>query len=126
MCALIGLPNAGSASEGLQHISSCAISGDRNLFIHHVSEANWILRPFIVDLAENDVIEGKLVEWLGSQSWFEIPNEWKNIWAEILTEVGITCGVIIALEDTLSVANVGVLLELVIIGFIDVVTIWER
>jgi hypothetical protein len=123
---LIGLPNAGSASEGLQHISSCAISGDRNLFIHHVSEANWILRPFIVDLAENDVIEGKLVEWLGSQSWFEIPNEWKNIWAEILTEVGITCGVIIALEDTLSVANVGVLLELVIIGFIDVVTIWER
>ena len=126
MCALIGLPNAGSASEGLQHISSCAISGDRNLFIHHVSVANWIFRPFIVDLAENDVIEGKLVEWLGSQSWFEIPNEWKNIWAEILTEVGITCGVINALEDTLSVANVGVLLELVIIGFIDVVTICER
>ena len=123
---MIGLPNAGSASEGLQHISSCAISGDRNLFIHHVSVANWIFRPFIVDLAENDVIEGKLVEWLGSQSWFEIPNEWKNIWAEILTEVGITCGVINALEDTLSVANVGVLLELVIIGFIDVVTICER
>ena len=123
---MVGLPNAGSASEGLQHISSCAISGDRNLFIHHVSVANWIFRPFIVDLAENDVIEGKLVEWLGSQSWFEIPNEWKNIWAEILTEVGITCGVINALEDTLSVANVGVLLELVIIGFIDVVTICER
>ena len=126
MCALVGLPNAGSASEGLQHIRSCAISGDRNLFIHHVSEANWILLPFSVDLAENDVIEGKLVEWLGSQSWFEIPNEWNNIWAEILTEVVITCGVINALEDTLSVANVGVLLELVIIGFIDVVTICER
>ena len=122
MCALVGLPNAGRASEGLQYI--VIIYG--NFFIHYVSVANWIFRPFSVDLAENDVIEGKLVEWLGSQSWFEIPNEWKNIWAEILTEVGITCGVIIALEDTLSVANVGVLLELVIIGFIDVVTIWER
>ena len=122
MCALIGLPNAGRASEGLQHIGIIYA----NCFIHHVSEANWILLPFSVDLAENDVIEGKLVEWLGSQSWFEIPNEWKNIWAEILTEVGITYGVINALEDTLSVANVGVLLELVIIGFIDVVTICER
>ena len=122
MCALVGLPKAGRASEGLQHIGTIYA----NCFIHHVSEANWIFRPFIVDLAENDVIEGKLVEWLGSQSWFEIPNEWKNIWAEILTEVGITCGVINALEDTLSVANVGVLLELVIIGFIDVVTICER
>lgn len=122
MCALVGLPNAGLAPEGLQHIGIIY----SNCFKHHVSEGNWIFRPFIVNLAENDVIEGKLVEWLGFLSWFELPNEWKNIWAEIRTEIGIICGGISATEDTVSVANEGARFERVIIGFVDVITICER
>jgi hypothetical protein len=127
---LVGLINAGRASEGLQNISSGTISSDRNFFEHVVSEANWIFFPFSVHLAKDKIIEGELVQWLGLLSWLEFPNEWKNIWAEIRTEVnhtidGISNSVVGALEDTVSVANEGFILERMKFGFEDFERIWE-
>lgn len=127
---MVGLINAGRASEGLQNISSGTISSDRNFFEHVVSEANWIFVPFSVHLAKDKIIEGELVQWLGFQSWLEIPYEWKNIWAENRTEVDCTSGgisnsVVAALEDTVSVANEGFILERMKFGFEDFERIWE-
>lgn len=123
---MVGLINAGRASEGLQNRSTV----DSYKTEHVVSEANWIFVPFSVHLAKDKIIEGELVQWLGFQSWLEIPNEWKNIWAEIRTEVNVTSGgisssAVVALEDTVSVANEGVKLERMKFGFEDFESIWE-
>jgi len=93
--------------------------------IHYFSDSKWILTPLIVDLAVNDVIKGKLFEWLGCLSWFELPNEWNRIWAKSRTEIGIICCGINAFEDTASVANEGAHLKRVIIGFVDVIIFWK-
>jgi hypothetical protein len=121
---LVGLINAGIASEGLQNRSTV----DSYKTEHVVSEANWIFAPFSVHLAKDKIIEGELVQWLGFLSWLEIPYEWKNIWAENRTEVDCTSGgisVVVALEDTVSVANEGFKLERMKFGFEDFERIWE-
>ena len=123
---MVGLINAGSASERLQNSKIV----DSYFSEHGVSEANWIFFPLSVHLAKDKIIEGELVQWLGFQSWLEIPYEWKNIWAENRTEVDYTSGgisniVVVALEDTVSVANEGFILERMKFGFEDFERIWE-